>query len=82
MALLRLAALLALASCGGPSLTPGDGRLPVEGGSIFYRVIGTGKGTPVVLLHGGPGYTAHYLQPLGALSETRIDATSTGFVHT
>jgi proline iminopeptidase len=65
-----LVALVALA-CGGPAPTPGDGRLAVEGGTIFYRVIGTGKGTPVVLLHGGPGYTAHYLQPLGALGNDR-----------
>lgn len=31
---------------------------------MFYRVIGNGQGIPVVLLHGGPGYTGHYLEPL------------------
>jgi proline-specific peptidase len=51
--------------------TPGDGRLPVEGGTIFYRVVGSGKGVPVVLLHGGPGYTSHYLEPLSALGDER-----------
>ena len=59
-----LALVLALGVCRPPALTPRDGRLPVEGGSVFYRVIGTGHGTPVVLLHGGPGYTSHYLEPL------------------
>lgn len=51
--------------------TSGDGRLAVEGGSIFYRVVGTGTGVPVVLLHGGPGYTSHYLEPLAALGDDR-----------
>lgn len=66
-----LGLVLALGACRGPSLTPGDGRLAVEGGTIFYRVIGTGQGIPVVLLHGGPGYTGHYLEPLGALGDDR-----------
>lgn len=63
---------LLLAGCGpAPSIAPGDGRLAVEGGSIFYRVAGAGRGVPVVLLHGGPGYTAHYLEPLTALGDDR-----------
>jgi proline iminopeptidase len=33
--------------------------------------VGTGPGIPVILLHGGPGYTAHYLQPLTSLSDDR-----------
>jgi proline iminopeptidase len=59
-----LAFVLTLGACRPPALTPRDGRLPVEGGTIFYRVIGGGEGIPVVLLHGGPGYTSHYLEPL------------------
>ena len=27
-----------------------------DGGRIWYRVFGSGTATPVVLLHGGPGY--------------------------
>src|SRR5688500_10536353 len=59
-----LALVIALGACRPPALTPRDGRLPVEGGTVFYRVIGSGKGVPVILLHGGPGFTSHYLEPL------------------
>lgn len=68
---LVLAAVLLPFACAEPSLQPGDGMLQVEGGSIFYRVIGSGPGIPLVLLHGGPGYTGHYLEPLGALGGDR-----------
>lgn len=72
MRLGSLALIVMLFGCsaaGGPA--PGDGRLAVEGGSIFYRVVGTGPGIPIVLLHGGPGYTSHYLEPLTALADDR-----------
>ncbi len=65
--------ILLLAGCAPATErpVPGDGRLAVEGGTIFYRVVGEGSGVPVVLLHGGPGYTAHYLEPLTALGDDR-----------
>ena len=67
-----LALGLTLLGCQPRGLVAGDGRLPVEGGSLFYRVMGSGAGTPVLLLHGGPGYTGHYLEPLArALSTDR-----------
>jgi proline iminopeptidase len=53
------------------SLPTGEGRLTVTGGSIWYRISGTGTGTPVVLLHGGPGYSSFYLKPLEALGNDR-----------
>lgn len=59
-----LALSFILGACRPAALIPGDGRLPVEGGTVFYRVIGRGEGIPVILLHGGPGYTSHYLEPL------------------
>lgn len=63
---------ITLAACGTASHpVPGDGELAVEGGTIFYRVVGTGTATPVVVLHGGPGYTSHYLEPLTALGDDR-----------
>jgi len=54
-----------------PALAPGEGRLAVEGGSIWYRVTGGGPGLPVILIHGGPGYNSFYLKPLEALGDDR-----------
>lgn len=48
-----------------------EGRLAVEGGRIWYRVASGGGGTPVVLLHGGPGYNSFYLKPLERLADQR-----------
>lgn len=53
------------------SLPAGEGRLAVDGGRIWYKVSGTGQGTPVILLHGGPGYSSYYLKPLEALGADR-----------
>lgn len=51
------------------------GYIAVEGGRIWYRVDGRrhfarGK-IPLVVLHGGPGASHHYLLPLVALSDER-----------
>ncbi len=54
-----------------PALPAGEGRLSVTGGSIWYRVSGSGSATPVVLLHGGPGYSSFYLKSLEALHDER-----------
>jgi proline iminopeptidase len=49
-----------------------DGEtLAVDGGTIWYKVSGTGDGTPVILLHGGPGFSSYYLKPLEALGNER-----------
>ncbi len=48
---------------------PKEGFLPVPGGPVWYRVMGTGSGVPLVVLHGGPGGTScgfASLSPLGA----------------
>jgi proline iminopeptidase len=69
-----LAFTFLLASCGGekrPLLATGEARLAVPGGSIWYNVSGTGKGIPVVLLHGGPGFSSFYLKPLEDLGNDR-----------
>lgn len=50
----------------------GEARLTVPGGgTIWYRVSGQGTGRPVVLLHGGPGFTSHYLKPFEDLGDDR-----------
>jgi len=50
---------------------PSDAYLYVEGRRIWYKVTGTGTGTPVILLHGGPGYPSFSLKPLEALGNDR-----------
>lgn len=45
-----------------------EGYVPVTGGKIWYRVIGKGKGLPLLLTHGGPGGTSrsfYQFVPLG-----------------
>jgi proline-specific peptidase len=64
--------LLALTACGGEAgLSPGEGYLEVPGGRVWYRIEGSGTATPLLLLHGGPGATHHYLKPLAALADER-----------
>lgn len=36
---------------------PQEGYVAVEGGKIWYRILGKGEKTPVLLMHGGPGGT-------------------------
>jgi proline iminopeptidase len=65
--------LFALTACAGgpPRLTPGEGYVEMPGGRVWYRVVGTGPGTALVLLHGGPGAPSFYLGPLAALGDDR-----------
>lgn len=37
------------------SVRPGEGFVQVKGGRIWYKVVGSGKGVPLLLIHGGPG---------------------------
>jgi len=53
------------------ALPPGEARLAVDGGHIWYRVVGSGNATPAILLHGGPGFSSFYLRSLEALSADR-----------
>lgn len=52
-------------------LPAGESRLAVDGGTIWYKVSGGGSATPVILLHGGPGYNSYYLKALEALGDQR-----------
>jgi proline iminopeptidase len=53
------------------TLLPGEAYLDVDGGRIWYRVVGSGNATPAILLHGGPGFASYYMKPLEALSSDR-----------
>lgn len=53
------------------SITEGEGYIDVTGGKVWYRIVGSGTATPLLLLHGGPGAPSSYLEPLEKLSDER-----------
>ena len=48
-----------------------EGYADVPGGKVWYRITGSGKGTPLLTLHGGPGGSCDYLFSLDALGDER-----------
>ena len=49
-----------------------EGTIALERGfKIWYRCVGKGDATPLLLLHGGPGAGHDYLGPLDELADTR-----------
>ena len=63
--------LAAAAACRERGPTPGEGYVNVPGGKVWYRVVGEGPGTPLVVLHGGPGAPSYYLESLARLGAER-----------
>jgi proline iminopeptidase len=70
-ALLFPLALAMLAGCSTPRLQPREGHVAVPGGQVWFKIVGSGPGTPLLLLHGGPGAPSHYLDRLGQLGDER-----------
>jgi len=56
---------------GAHAISPGTRFVEVRGGRVWVRVVGTGSGTPLLVLHGGPGAPSYYLKPLAALGDER-----------
>ncbi|NKX55197.1 proline iminopeptidase-family hydrolase [Arthrobacter mobilis] len=48
-----------------------EGHVEVRGGRVWYQVVGDGPRIPLVTVHGGPGATHDYLEPLEALADER-----------
>lgn len=48
-----------------------EGFVQVTGGRVWYKKVGNGGKTPVILLHGGPGFTHFSMEPLTALADER-----------
>jgi proline-specific peptidase len=46
-----------------------EGRIPFRGFETWYRDVGPDGGVPLVCLHGGPGSSHHYFEPLEELAE-------------
>ena len=59
------------ASSATPALAAGEAMLPVTGGRIWYKVSGSGTGTPMILIHGGPGMGSFYMKSMEALGDDR-----------
>lgn len=57
--------------CENRGLTEGEGYVEVTGGKIWYKIVGSGTATPLLLLHGGPGVPSSYLKPLERLADER-----------
>jgi proline iminopeptidase len=52
-------------------LRPREGYINVTGGKVWYKIVGEGNKTPILLLHGGPGVPSYYLNPLEDLGKDR-----------
>lgn len=48
-----------------------EGFINAGGGNTWYKIIGTKKGIPLIVIHGGPGYPHDSLNPLSALTTDR-----------
>jgi len=48
-----------------------EGTLAVPGGNVWYKVVGEGDLPPLLVVHGGPGFTHNYLAPLEDLAVNR-----------
>lgn len=64
-------ALSLFSACAESGLTPGEGYVDASGGRVWYRIVGSGDATPLLLLHGGPGAPSHYLKPLEGVAVDR-----------
>jgi proline iminopeptidase len=52
-----------------PEARPAEGRMPGDGASLFYRMVGAGPDV-LVMIHGGPGMDMGYMVPdFGPLAE-------------
>jgi proline iminopeptidase len=48
-----------------------EGYIKVTGGKVYYKKVGDGSKTPIILLHGGPGGTHVPMKALEALGDER-----------
>jgi proline iminopeptidase len=48
-----------------------SGFIDSQAGELFYERRGSSQGVPLICVHGGPGFTAHYMEPLFDLGDRR-----------
>ncbi|ALM54027.1 proline iminopeptidase-family hydrolase [Halomonas huangheensis] len=72
LALAGAIALAAISTAQAQSSLPDDGFVDVPGGRVAFRTFGEGDGTPLLLIHGGPGGTScMYPSTLQGIAEDR-----------
>ncbi|NOQ75071.1 MAG: proline iminopeptidase-family hydrolase [Crocinitomix sp.] len=54
-----------------PTLTSSEGYVSVNGGEIWYRIIGEGNEDPLLMMHGGPGGTSRSFYLFQKLTKDR-----------
>jgi len=52
-------------------MTKKEGFLKVEGGNVYYSIYGGGDKTPLLALHGGPGFSHDLLTKMAPLGDER-----------
>ncbi len=67
----RCGLILCLATACSRPEPPTEGYIEVPGGRIWYAVMGSGPGTPLIVIHGGPGSSSFGLKPWAALGDER-----------
>jgi proline iminopeptidase len=65
--LLAIIFVLVTAVSSGQLLSPREGYVQVEGGRVWYKIMGKGKGVPLLFIHGGPGNSSCPIVPEYAL---------------
>lgn len=48
-----------------------EGKIAVTGGNIWYKILGEGSRTPLITLHGGPGFTSSGFEVFEAFEPER-----------
>lgn len=48
-----------------------EGFIQTRGGKVWYEIVGNKKSTPLLVIHGGPGYPHDYLESLEDLANER-----------
>jgi hypothetical protein len=51
---------------------PREGRIAVPGGEVVWRRFGDGPRTPLLAIHGGPGFPSDYLETLARLETSGL----------
>jgi proline-specific peptidase len=49
-----------------------EGFISVPGGKVWYKAVGENKNTPLLILHGGPGFSTHSMEGIEALADERM----------